>query len=96
MRLARSVVSSSSRTPRRRPVPGGTESGQAIRGHWRFSASNYIKRFTRGRRRRGDRRRIVSAERLQLIRNHAEVVVRDKGTEDIANMIGFNYSHDGD
>lgn len=31
------------------------------------------------------------AERLQLIRNHAEVVVRAKGTEDIANMVGFNY-----
>jgi dTDP-4-amino-4,6-dideoxygalactose transaminase len=31
------------------------------------------------------------AERLQLIRNHAEVVVRNKGTEDIVNMVGFNY-----
>ena len=31
------------------------------------------------------------AERLQLIRNHAEVVVRDKGVEDISNLVGFNY-----
>lgn len=31
------------------------------------------------------------AERLQLIRNHGEVVVKAKGTEDIVNMVGFNY-----
>lgn len=31
------------------------------------------------------------AERLQLIRNHAEVVVGDKGTADISNMIGHNF-----
>lgn len=31
------------------------------------------------------------AERLQLIRNHAEVVVKPKGTWNIVNMIGFNY-----
>lgn len=31
------------------------------------------------------------AERLQLIRNHAEVVVKDKGVSNIVNMIGFNY-----
>ncbi len=31
------------------------------------------------------------AERLQLIRNHAEVVVKDKGVKNIINMIGFNY-----
>lgn len=31
------------------------------------------------------------AERLQLIRNHAEAVVEDKGVEDIVNMVGFNY-----
>jgi len=31
------------------------------------------------------------AERLQLIRNHAEVVVKDKGTRNIVNMLGFNY-----
>jgi dTDP-4-amino-4,6-dideoxygalactose transaminase len=31
------------------------------------------------------------AERLQLIRNHAEVVVRGKGVTDLNNMIGFNY-----
>jgi perosamine synthetase len=31
------------------------------------------------------------AERLQLIRNHAEVVVKDKGTKNIVNLLGFNY-----
>jgi dTDP-4-amino-4,6-dideoxygalactose transaminase len=31
------------------------------------------------------------AERLQLIRNHAETVVAKKGVEDIVNMVGQNY-----
>jgi dTDP-4-amino-4,6-dideoxygalactose transaminase len=31
------------------------------------------------------------AERLQLIRNHAEVVVKAKGTQNIINLIGYNY-----
>lgn len=31
------------------------------------------------------------AERLQLIRNHAESVVGDKGVSDLSNMIGFNF-----
>lgn len=31
------------------------------------------------------------AERLQLIRNHAEAVVEDKGVTDLSNMIGFNF-----
>ena len=31
------------------------------------------------------------AERLQLIRNHAEVVVKDKGVDNIVNMVGQNY-----
>jgi len=31
------------------------------------------------------------ADRIRLIRNHAEVVVKDKGTKDIVNLIGFNY-----
>jgi len=31
------------------------------------------------------------AERLQLIRNHGEVVVKDKGVTDIINLVGFNY-----
>jgi dTDP-4-amino-4,6-dideoxygalactose transaminase len=31
------------------------------------------------------------ADRLQLIRNHAEAVVAAKGTEDIVNLVGFNY-----
>ncbi len=31
------------------------------------------------------------ADRVRLIRNHAEAVVEAKGVEDISNMIGFNY-----
>jgi dTDP-4-amino-4,6-dideoxygalactose transaminase len=31
------------------------------------------------------------AERLQLIRNHGEVVVQRKGTANLVNMVGFNY-----
>lgn len=31
------------------------------------------------------------AERMQLIRNHAEAVVEDKGVDDLSNMIGFNF-----
>jgi dTDP-4-amino-4,6-dideoxygalactose transaminase len=31
------------------------------------------------------------ADRLRLIRNHAEAVVKAKGTDDIVNLIGFNY-----
>jgi dTDP-4-amino-4,6-dideoxygalactose transaminase len=31
------------------------------------------------------------AERLQLIRNHAEAVVAQKGVTDLTNMIGFNF-----
>lgn len=31
------------------------------------------------------------AERMQLIRNHAEAVVADKGERDLSNMIGFNF-----
>jgi perosamine synthetase len=33
----------------------------------------------------------VLAEKLQLIRNHAENVVEAKGVKDITNMIGYNY-----
>ena len=31
------------------------------------------------------------AERLQLIRNHAEAVVEGKGVEDLTNMLGYNF-----
>ncbi len=31
------------------------------------------------------------AERLQLIRNHGEVVVKKKGVTNLVNMVGFNY-----
>jgi perosamine synthetase len=30
-------------------------------------------------------------ERLQLIRNHAEAVVKDKGVSNLANMLGYNF-----
>src|SRR5205814_3319137 len=31
------------------------------------------------------------AERIQLIRNHAEAVVGDKGVADLRNMVGYNF-----
>ncbi|NWF37929.1 DegT/DnrJ/EryC1/StrS family aminotransferase [Mariprofundus sp. NF] len=31
------------------------------------------------------------AERMQLIRNHAEAVVEDKGVDNLVNMLGFNF-----
>ena len=31
------------------------------------------------------------ADRLQLIRNHGEVVVKNKGTKNIVNLVGYNY-----
>ncbi len=31
------------------------------------------------------------ADRIQMIRNHAEAVVEDKGTKNLVNMIGFNF-----
>lgn len=31
------------------------------------------------------------AERMRLIRNHGEVVVKDQGTKNIVNLLGFNY-----
>ncbi|WP_419797489.1 MAG: DegT/DnrJ/EryC1/StrS family aminotransferase [Terasakiella sp.] len=33
----------------------------------------------------------VLAEKVQLIRNHAEAVVEGKGVDDLTNMVGFNY-----
>jgi len=33
----------------------------------------------------------VLAERMQLIRNHAEAVVEGKGVENLTNMVGFNF-----
>ena len=30
-------------------------------------------------------------EKLQLIRNHAEAVVEDKGVTDLTNMVGYNF-----
>src|SRR6185295_11689903 len=31
------------------------------------------------------------ADRMQLIRNHAEAVVGSKGTQNLSNMVGFNF-----
>lgn len=31
------------------------------------------------------------AERLRLVRNHAEAVIRDRGTDENADLVGFNY-----
>jgi len=33
----------------------------------------------------------ILAERMQLIRNHAEAVVGEKGVTDLTNMMGFNF-----
>src|SRR3989344_203857 len=33
----------------------------------------------------------VLAERMQLIRNHAEAVVEDKGVANVVNMVGYNF-----
>ncbi|MDY6793315.1 MAG: DegT/DnrJ/EryC1/StrS family aminotransferase [Thermodesulfobacteriota bacterium] len=33
----------------------------------------------------------IYAEKLQLIRNHAEVVVENKGVSDLSNMLGYNF-----
>jgi dTDP-4-amino-4,6-dideoxygalactose transaminase len=33
----------------------------------------------------------ILAEKMQLIRNHAEAVVKDKGVTDLTNMMGFNF-----
>ncbi len=33
----------------------------------------------------------VLAERLQMIRNHGEAVVKARGTDNIVNLVGFNY-----
>ncbi|WP_341920070.1 DegT/DnrJ/EryC1/StrS family aminotransferase [Polaromonas sp. YR568] len=33
----------------------------------------------------------VLAERMRMIRNHAEAVVADRGWDDLANMIGYNF-----
>ena len=33
----------------------------------------------------------IYAERLRLIRNHAEAVVGDKGVDNLSNMLGYNF-----
>lgn len=43
------------------------------------------------RRRHGDDERSGLAERVRLIRNHAEAVVGPKGTENLQNMLGYNF-----
>jgi dTDP-4-amino-4,6-dideoxygalactose transaminase len=74
-------------------VPGATYKGRpaGTHGHMGVFSLNYHKTIHTG-----EGGLVVTndddfAERVALIRNHGEVVVKDKGTEDIVNLVGFNY-----
>jgi dTDP-4-amino-4,6-dideoxygalactose transaminase len=74
-------------------VPGGTYNGRytGTLAHMGVYSLNYHKTIHTG-----EGGIIVTddddfADRLALIRNHGEVVVKDKGTVDIVNLVGFNY-----
>ncbi|HEX6576633.1 MAG TPA: DegT/DnrJ/EryC1/StrS family aminotransferase [Gemmatimonadaceae bacterium] len=74
-------------------VPGGTYHGRytGTLAHMGVFSLNYHKTIHTG-----EGGVIVTddpdfADRLALIRNHGEVVVKDKGTSDIVNLVGFNY-----
>ena len=74
-------------------VPGATYNGRFVGtlAHMGVFSLNYHKTIHTG-----EGGVIVTddarfADRLALIRNHGEVVVKDKGVEDIVNIIGFNY-----
>lgn len=74
-------------------APGATYKGRwaGTLGHMGIFSLNYHKTIHSG-----EGGIIVTdddyfAERLQLIRNHAEVVVDKKGVTELSNMIGFNY-----
>ncbi|HEU4879439.1 MAG TPA: DegT/DnrJ/EryC1/StrS family aminotransferase, partial [Gemmatimonadaceae bacterium] len=74
-------------------VPGATYKGRpaGTQGHMGVFSLNYHKTIHTG-----EGGVVVTnddefAERMALIRNHGEVVVKDKGTEDIVNLVGFNY-----
>ena len=75
-------------------APGATLNGRyaGTLGHMGVFSLNYHKHIHSG-----EGALVVTddakyAERLQLIRNHAEVVIQNKGgTPDLTNMLGFNY-----
>jgi perosamine synthetase len=74
-------------------VPGGTYKGRytGTLAHIGVFSLNYHKTIHTG-----EGGVVVTndpdlAERVALIRNHGEVVAKDKGVEDIVNLVGFNY-----
>jgi len=74
-------------------VPGGTYKGRhtGTLAHVGVFSLNYHKTIHTG-----EGGVVVTdddglAERVALIRNHGEVVVKDKGVDDIVNLVGFNY-----
>jgi dTDP-4-amino-4,6-dideoxygalactose transaminase len=74
-------------------VPGGTYKGRhtGTLAHIGVFSLNYHKTIHTG-----EGGVVVTdddglAERVALIRNHGEVVVKDKGVDDIVNLVGFNY-----
>lgn len=74
-------------------VPGGTYNGRytGTLAHIGVFSLNYHKTIHTG-----EGGVVVTddadfAERVALIRNHGEVVAKDKGVDDIVNLVGFNY-----
>jgi perosamine synthetase len=74
-------------------VPGGTYNGRytGTLAHIGVFSLNYHKTIHTG-----EGGVVVTndadfADRVALIRNHGEVVAKDKGVDDIVNLVGFNY-----
>jgi dTDP-4-amino-4,6-dideoxygalactose transaminase len=74
-------------------APGAMDSGRyaGTMGHIGVFSLNYHKTIHSGEGGIAVTNDGALAERMQLIRNHAEVIVKDKGIQDISNMVGFNY-----
>jgi dTDP-4-amino-4,6-dideoxygalactose transaminase len=74
-------------------VPGATHNGRHVGtlAHMGVFSLNYHKTIHTGEGGVIVTDDPVLADRLALIRNHGEVVVKDKGVEDIVNLVGFNY-----
>jgi len=74
-------------------APGGLYQGKYVGtwGHIGVFSFNYHKHIHTGEGGMCVTSDPVLAERMQLIRNHAEGVVGDKGVSDLSNMIGFNF-----
>ena len=74
-------------------VPGGTYKGRhtGTLAHIGVFSLNYHKTIHTGEGGVVVTNDLDLAERVALIRNHGEVVVKDKGVDDIVNLVGFNY-----